>query len=139
MNREGRRRGTVQSYCSLPSPRKPRPGFRIVNRFDSPPSASLFIKVSPKPTNHSKFTGKCARPKWSKCHTNPATKSKAKAKGTQKMRLSDAGSSYSLMPWRAVGLRPVSKFAGFSATAILDQLDSDYDGEGDCVDEIHEE
>ncbi|XAR51952.1 hypothetical protein NMG60_11006764 [Bertholletia excelsa] len=127
MKREGRQHGMVRSYRILPSPLNPRPDSRIVNRFDSPPTAGLFTRVSAKPTNHSKFTGKCARPRCSDCHIHPATKSRDKAKGTQKIRSSDALLSYRLV-------------AGFSATAILDHLGGEYDEEeGDCVDVVHEE
>ncbi|KAM7509845.1 hypothetical protein LguiB_008720 [Lonicera macranthoides] len=94
MKREGRQRGMVRTYPILPSPLNPRPDTIFVNRLDSPPTAGLFTKVSRKPTNHSKFTGKCGRPKCSGCHLHPACKSKEKVKGTQKLKSCDASSNY---------------------------------------------
>ncbi|GAY48391.1 hypothetical protein CUMW_111320 [Citrus unshiu] len=51
----------VRTYRIAPSPWNPRPDARTVNKFDSPPTCGLFTKVSQRPTNHSKFTGKCGR------------------------------------------------------------------------------
>ncbi|TKY66315.1 hypothetical protein E2542_SST09184 [Spatholobus suberectus] len=63
MKREGRQHGMVRSYRILPSPLNPRHNTRYITRFDSPLTAGLFVKVSSKPTNHSKFTGKCGTPR----------------------------------------------------------------------------
>ncbi|KAG5088217.1 hypothetical protein JHK86_000829 [Glycine max] len=43
--------------------------------------------VSSKPTNHSKFMGKCGKPCCPGCHLHPACKSKDKTKGTKKHKL----------------------------------------------------
>ncbi|KAJ6776878.1 PROTEIN THI031 putative-RELATED [Salix koriyanagi] len=60
MRREGRPHGMVRAYSLLPSPWNPKPGGdRKFNQFDTPTTAGVFTKVSSKPTNHSKFTGKC--------------------------------------------------------------------------------
>ncbi|KAF3327263.1 hypothetical protein FCM35_KLT07381 [Carex littledalei] len=50
------------------------------------PVARVFAKVSRKPTNHSKFTGKCNKPVCVSCHEAPASKSKNKSKGMRKFR-----------------------------------------------------
>ncbi|KAL1819464.1 hypothetical protein ACET3Z_014333 [Daucus carota] len=86
MKREGRQHGMVRSFCSIPSPLNPNPRRRVINKLDTPPTAGLFTKVTSKPTNHSKFTGRCGKPKCSDCHMQPACKSKDKAKGSQKLK-----------------------------------------------------
>ncbi|PSS30175.1 UPF0711 protein like [Actinidia chinensis var. chinensis] len=137
MKREGRQHGSVRSYPILPSPLNPRPESRFVNRFDSAPTAGLFTRVSSKPTNHSKYTGRCGRVGCVGCHLHPASKSKDKAKGTQKLRSCDVVSNHRLVTWRIVDSKPGFKVSGFSATGILDHLDSD-DGYMDG-DEIYED
>ncbi|KAK8710270.1 hypothetical protein V6N13_145603 [Hibiscus sabdariffa] len=59
MKREGRQHGMVRTYRILPSPLNPKPESRFIQQFDLPPTAGLFTKVPVKPTNHSKFTGRC--------------------------------------------------------------------------------
>ncbi|KAI3902572.1 hypothetical protein MKW92_015513 [Papaver armeniacum] len=86
MKREGRQHGMVRSFLVLPSPLNPTPKSKIVNALDSRPTAGAFTKVSRKPTNHSKFTGKCGVARCTDCHINPGNKSKDKAKGTQKLK-----------------------------------------------------
>ncbi|KAF2539905.1 hypothetical protein F2Q68_00019700 [Brassica cretica] len=63
MKREGRQHGVVRTLMVLPSELNPRPAKLFVNRFDSPPAFGVFTKVPSKPTNHSKFTGRCERSK----------------------------------------------------------------------------
>ncbi|KAL5797102.1 hypothetical protein ACOSQ2_001922 [Xanthoceras sorbifolium] len=144
MKREGRQHGLVRTYGILPSPWNPRPDARFVNRFDSPPTSGLFTKVPPKPTNHSKFTGKCGKPRCTTCHLHPACKSKEKTKGTQKLNSRDMVSNYKHITWRVVDGRPGLNFSGFSASGILDHLGShdymddevnDYD---DAYDQHHD-
>ncbi|WVZ06900.1 hypothetical protein V8G54_020246 [Vigna mungo] len=123
MKREGRQHGMVRSYRILPSPLNPRPDTRIITRFDTPPTAGLFVKVSSKPTNHSKFTGKCGTSRCTGCHLHPACKSKGKTKGSQKHK-----------NWRVIG-QPDSDFFGLSATLTLDHISNDYpEDEGSEVD-----
>ncbi|XP_022154169.1 uncharacterized protein LOC111021483 [Momordica charantia] len=56
----------VRTYRILPSPVNPRPENWFVNQSGSPPlTAGLFAKAPVEPTNHSKFTGKCSRPRHS--------------------------------------------------------------------------
>ncbi|XP_015971414.1 uncharacterized protein LOC107494889 [Arachis duranensis] len=123
MKREGRQHGMVRTYIILPSPLNPRPKTRPVTQLDSPPTAGLFTKVSSKPTNHSKFTGKCGTPRCTGCHLHPACKSKDKTKGTQKDK-----------NWRVTN-EPDLNFRGLSATRMLDHLSS-Y-GDDYVEDEIH--
>ncbi|RDX77458.1 hypothetical protein CR513_42411, partial [Mucuna pruriens] len=122
MKREGRQHGMVRSYRILPSPLNPRPNTRFGTQFDSPPTAGLFVKVSSKPNNHSKFTGKCGTPRCTGCHLHPACKSKGKTKGTQKLK------------HLSVIDQPNSDFFGLSATMTLDHI-SNYYMEDEAEDE----
>ncbi|EXC31396.1 hypothetical protein L484_017678 [Morus notabilis] len=111
MKREGRQHGMVRTLPILPSPLNPRPNTRYVNRFDAPATAGLFTRVSSKPTNHSKFTGKCGQPRCNGCHLHPTRKAKDKTKGNHKLKSSDVVSNHKLLA-----------FHGVSATRVLDQL-----------------
>nr|XP_004488942.1 uncharacterized protein LOC101494321 [Cicer arietinum] len=107
MKREGRQHGMVRTYRILPNL---KPETRFITRFDSPTTAGLFTKVTSKPTNHSKFTGKCGTPRCTGCHLHPVSKSKNKSKGNlkhKKIRVMD---------------QPDSKFSGLSATVTLNHL-----------------
>ncbi|KAJ4872389.1 Uncharacterized protein Rs2_45942 [Raphanus sativus] len=84
MKREGCQHGVVRTLMIRPSELNPRPANQFVNQFDSPPAFGVFAKVPSKPTNHSKFTGKCERSKCSDCHVSPAKKSANKSKGGRK-------------------------------------------------------
>ncbi|GER47463.1 elongation factor G 2 [Striga asiatica] len=86
MRREGRPHGMVRTCPSLSAPCNPPPNSRILNQLSGPPTAGLFTKVPSRPTNHSKFTGKCGRPRCRACHVGPACKSRTKAKGAHKTR-----------------------------------------------------
>ncbi|KAL0344075.1 UNVERIFIED_CONTAM: hypothetical protein Sangu_1294900 [Sesamum angustifolium] len=133
MKREGRQHGMVRNYLIQSNPLDPRPRRRTLNELTSPPTAGLFTKVSTKPTNHSKFTGKCGRPMCRGCHSHPVSKSRDKAKGAQKIKAaSDVVSNYRLITWRVVDARPGLKLTGFSATSVLDYIDyMDRDYEAD--------
>ncbi|KAK8534092.1 hypothetical protein V6N13_028225 [Hibiscus sabdariffa] len=135
MRREGRQHGMVRAYRILPSPWNPRSEPRYVQQFDSPPTAGLFTKVSTKPTNHSKFTGKCGRPRCVGCHMHPACKSKDKTKGSHKLRSSEMVSSSRLISWRVVDGKLGFNDYGFSASRILDHLSNDYDDDHDDDDD----
>ncbi|KAK8490167.1 hypothetical protein V6N13_003349 [Hibiscus sabdariffa] len=132
MKREGRQHGMVRTYRILPSPWNPRPKPQFVHQFDSPTVAGVFTKVPAKPTNHSKFTGRCGRPRCLECHMHPACKSKDKTKGGHKFRSNDMGTNYRMVAWRVVDGRPGLNFPRFSAARMLDHLSSDY---GECYDE----
>ncbi|GMN42657.1 hypothetical protein TIFTF001_011862 [Ficus carica] len=97
MKREGRQHGMVRTYRILPTPLNPRPDTRFINRFDSPATAGLFTRVPSKPTNHSKFTGKCGQPRCNGCHMHPTCKAKDKTKGNQKQRSNDVVSNHRSM------------------------------------------
>ncbi|CAN8284698.1 unnamed protein product [Cochlearia groenlandica] len=117
MRREGRQHGVVRTGMIHPSGFKPQP----VNRLDSPPAFGVFTKVPSKPTNHSKFSGKCERSKFSNCHVSPAIKSGDKSKGRRKLQSSDL--------WVEDKL---DRFIGSNSSSVefvLDTLcDEDYDG-----------
>ncbi|KAJ9152797.1 hypothetical protein P3X46_026318 [Hevea brasiliensis] len=134
MRREGRQHGMVRTYRILPSPWNPKPHSRFFNRFDSPPTAGLFAKVHPRPTNHSKFTGKCTRPRCNGCHLHPSCKSKNKTKGTEKLKSLDVASNYRLINWRMADGRPGLNFSGVSATGILNHLANEDDYLDDGID-----
>ncbi|MBA0683453.1 hypothetical protein Goari_025113 [Gossypium aridum] len=127
MKREGRQHGMVRTYRILPSSWNPNPESRFVQQFDSPPTAGLFTKVSLKPTNHSKFTGRCGRPRCLGCHMHPTCKSKDKSKGSHKLRSREMATSYRLITWRVVDGRHGLKDSEFSASRILDHLSNHYD------------
>ncbi|PIN17818.1 hypothetical protein CDL12_09522 [Handroanthus impetiginosus] len=128
MKRQGRQHGVVRTYPTLSDPWNPRPKPRNLNRLTSPPTAGLFTKVSSKPTNHSKFTGKCGRAKCHDCHIHPACKSKDKVKGAHKIRSSsDVESNHRLITWRVVDASPGLKLSGFSASGVLDFLSNNDD------------
>ncbi|XP_010436007.1 PREDICTED: uncharacterized protein LOC104719736 [Camelina sativa] len=127
MKREGKQHGMVRTYRVLPPSLNPRPESKMVNPLTSRPTAGLFTKVSSKPTNHSKFTGKCGQARCLECHMHPITKSKAKTKGSSKVRSSDV--TYKMLTWQVAAgreARPGLKLSGFSATGILDLMSDDY-------------
>ncbi|CAL5325353.1 unnamed protein product [Camellia sinensis] len=142
MRREGRQHGMVRSYPVLPMNTKPESRLRL-NQFDSPPTAGMFTKVAPKPTNHSRFTGKCGRPRCRGCHQHPASKSINKTKATHKLRSANLVSNCRLATWRVVDAKPGLNFPGFSVSRVLDHLDNndywDEDDDDDCEDEAYAE
>ncbi|PIA30420.1 hypothetical protein AQUCO_05600104v1 [Aquilegia coerulea] len=125
MRREGRQHGMVRTCMILPSPLNSRLNSRVVNEFSSQPTAGMYTKVSRKPTNHSKYTGKCGKAKCEECHTHPVCKSKAKAKGTQKINSSDVAKNHQLVTWRVVDKGDNLKYTGKSATGILFNMSND--------------
>ncbi|URE09501.1 hypothetical protein MUK42_21690 [Musa troglodytarum] len=88
MRREGRQHGLVRTHILLPPPLQSRHRPRALHQLHAPPTAGVFSKVPSKPTNHSKFTGRCGggKPMCAACHAKPAWKSKGKAKGSSKLR-----------------------------------------------------
>ncbi|XVF60136.1 hypothetical protein PTKIN_Ptkin08bG0019700 [Pterospermum kingtungense] len=149
MKREARQPGVVRTYRVLPSPWNPKPKTRPVQRLESLQVAGLFSNVPSKPSNHSKFTGKCGRPQCLECHLNPVSKSKNKTKGTQKFKTSNMVVGPRLITWPVVDRKPGLNFFGFSATGILEHLynvneeddiddhvnddDDEYDDSGTCA------
>ncbi|KAJ0977317.1 hypothetical protein J5N97_012791 [Dioscorea zingiberensis] len=92
MRREGRQHGMVRTHMVLSPPfnSKPKKSRRILNKLEAPVIAGVYAKVPSKPTNHSKFTGRCCNTMCTSCHLRPASKSKAKSKGNHKFRSSRA-------------------------------------------------
>ncbi|CAK7328208.1 unnamed protein product [Dovyalis caffra] len=115
MKREGRPHGMVRTYRILSSPWNPKALDNKFNKFDTLPTAGLFAKVPSKPTNHSKFTGKCSKQRCTGCHMHPTCKSKDKTKGSHKVKSHDRD-----MNWGAE-----YGAAWFSATEMLDHLTTD--------------
>ncbi|KAL1223143.1 hypothetical protein V5N11_010464 [Cardamine amara subsp. amara] len=126
MKREGKQHGMVRTYRILTPSLNPRPEAKLINPLTSRPTAGLFTKVPSKPTNHSKFTGKCGQARCLECHMHPITKSKVKTKGSSKVRSNDV--TYKMLTWQvsAGGPRPGLKLSGLSATGILDLISDDY-------------
>ncbi|KAF8097823.1 hypothetical protein N665_0280s0025 [Sinapis alba] len=111
MKREGRQHGFVRTGMIHPSGFNPKPSNQFLNRLDSPRD---FTKVSSKPTNHSKSTGKRERSKYSNCHVSPAIKPAAKSKGRQKLESTDW--------WVDDELNRLTGLDASSARDILDTL-----------------
>ncbi|KAJ0711399.1 hypothetical protein HanOQP8_Chr09g0323451 [Helianthus annuus] len=129
MKREGRQHGYVSCYHNLPASLSRQ---RFVKMVDSASTMGLFAKVPTKPTNHSKFTGKCRKPRCNGCHLHPVCKSKAKAKGAMKIRSIDHEND-------------LAKYSfGTSATGVLAYLadggydNDDYDYDYDYDDRVEE-
>ncbi|KAK1404337.1 Histone-lysine N-methyltransferase trithorax-like protein [Heracleum sosnowskyi] len=142
MKREGRQHGMVRSYCPIPSPLNPNPPRRLINKFDTPTTAGLFVKVAAKPTNHSKFTGRCGKPKCCDCHDQPVCKSKDKAKGSQKLKsTTDVSTDCRYMSWQLVDqtTNETKKSFDYSASGILDRLANSYEDYLDYDDDEYDE
>ncbi|CAG7906604.1 unnamed protein product [Brassica rapa] len=139
MKREGKQHGMVRTYRILPPSLNPRPEAKLVNPLTCRPTAGLFTKVSSKPTNHSKFTGKCGQARCLECHMHPITKSKVKSKGSSKVRSNDV--TYKMLTWQVAsgGHRPGLKLSGFSATGLLDLMSDDYGYDHDYQSDEEEE
>ncbi|KAJ4973148.1 hypothetical protein NE237_006322 [Protea cynaroides] len=136
MRREGRQHGMVKTYVVFQDWIAAIPYYdstcKVVNKFDPPLTAGEFMKVSSKPTNHSKSLGKCTQKRCWGCRFHPVYKSKDKAKGSHKERYYDLLSS---IAWNRVGLN----YARLSATTILGQLSNRHDHWDDNYDEDGEE
>ncbi|GLT43413.1 hypothetical protein SLA2020_173630 [Shorea laevis] len=138
MKREGRQHGMVRTYYFAPPPLNLR---REVNRsrrkIDSPETARLFTKVSPKPANHSKFTGKCGKARCGGGHTHPVCKSKDKTKGNHKHRSTEMRANYQVMDGQ-----PGLNFSGLSVSAVLEHLASkhhNHDEDDEVDDNDHDD
>ncbi|KAK1404335.1 putative Calcium-binding site [Heracleum sosnowskyi] len=138
MKREDRQHSWVRSFCIIPSPLNPNHHPRVINKFDSPTTAGLFTKVTSKPTNHSKFTGRCGKPKCSECHAQLACKSKDKAKGSLKLKsTTDVSTDCKYMSWQVKDqtTNETQKSFEYSASGILDRLANSYDDFSDYDDD----
>ncbi|OAY86024.1 hypothetical protein ACMD2_09192 [Ananas comosus] len=89
-------------------------------------AAGFRSRLLPKPTNNSKFTGKCRKARCKSCHCHPVSKSRDKAKGAYKLKSCDVALNHRLVSWRLVDEgRPARQyFRGISATALLGSLSS---------------
>ncbi|XP_042456832.1 uncharacterized protein LOC122041265 [Zingiber officinale] len=97
MRQKGRHHGMVIFYEKMPSDLSKRIvnkvdkmpsdlSKRIVNKVDGVPTRALVTKVPPKPTNHSRYTSRCRRPRCTGCHSHPVQKARLKTKGKNKDR-----------------------------------------------------
>ncbi|CAH8331907.1 unnamed protein product [Eruca vesicaria subsp. sativa] len=129
MKREGRQHGFVRTWMILQAKFNSRLANQYVNQLHSPPAFGVFTKVSSKPTNHSKFTGKCEKIKFSNCHMSPATKSADKSKGRHRLKATI---------WLAEDkLDGFVRLDSFSARSIVHQLCGE-DHEGHVYDHVKE-
>ncbi|KAK8511457.1 hypothetical protein V6N13_024090 [Hibiscus sabdariffa] len=131
MRREGRQHGMVRTSRITPSPWGPKPKQCFIQKLDSSPTVGIFTEVSKKPTSHSKFTGRCGKPRCLGCHMHPACKAKNKTKGRHKLRSSDMTTNSRFITWSVAHGRDRHglKFSGFSATLVLNHLYKDIE---DC-------
>jgi hypothetical protein len=116
--------------------------YRILNKLETVPTTKFMTKVSSKPTNHSRYTSRCHRPRcygcndWS-CHNYPINKARIKAKGKHKNHCQrDIAANHLLVSHRLVGPghgKQWIRFDSGSAESILDQLNgTDYECFMDC-------
>jgi hypothetical protein len=81
-----------------------------------------------KPTNASKNTGKCRRPRCAGCHHHPVSKARDKTKGAHKLHAGDVALNHRLVSWRVVdgggaGSSGVpADYKGTSASSLLAYL-----------------
>ncbi|XP_073013834.1 uncharacterized protein [Typha latifolia] len=68
----------------------------------SPATGVLQPQLLLKPTNSSKFTGKCRKARCRSCHYHPVSKSRDKAKGEYKLKSCDVALNHRLVSWRVV-------------------------------------
>jgi hypothetical protein len=118
MKREGKHHGNAKSH--------PNKTARYIEKL---PSASIETHADqlqllhPKPTNGSRFTGKCKKPRCKSCHYHPVTKSKDKTKGSYKLKSCDVALNHRLVSWRVVGDDSgILDYKGVSASAVLKDL-----------------
>ncbi|KAF0928079.1 hypothetical protein E2562_037722 [Oryza meyeriana var. granulata] len=87
------------------------------------------VKAPSKPTNASRSTGKCRRPRCAGCHEHPVGKARDKAKGAHKLRACDVALNHRLVSWRVVDSAGawaagtgIPDYKGVSASAVLAYL-----------------
>ncbi|CAN6360773.1 unnamed protein product [Urochloa humidicola] len=89
---------------------------------------ALGKKAPAKPTNASKATGKCRRPRCAGCHYHPVTKARDKAKGAHKLHACDVALNHRLVSWRVVDgggagrSSGIPDYKGTSASSLLAYL-----------------
>ncbi|KAF3334908.1 hypothetical protein FCM35_KLT21512 [Carex littledalei] len=147
MRREGRQHGMVVHREIYSGFNKPK---RLLNELKSVPTTKFMTRVSSKPTNHSRYTGRwsygCLCPRCGDRNaTLPINKSRGKAKGTHKLRhYNDVAVNHLLVSQRLIGSANLAHWVRFnhgSANWLLSQLtDHDYgDVDIDCHDEFDED
>ncbi|XP_006655169.1 uncharacterized protein LOC102709369 [Oryza brachyantha] len=88
------------------------------------------VRAPSKPTNASRGTGKCRRPRCAGCHEHhPTGKARDKAKGAHKLRACDVALNHRLVSWRVVDSAGawaagtgIPDYKGASASAVLAYL-----------------
>ncbi|KAJ0972835.1 hypothetical protein J5N97_020794 [Dioscorea zingiberensis] len=136
MKREGRQHGMGRTHVNLLQPQF-NPKFKAeeaANISGEPPVTGQYTRVVSKPTNHSKYTGKCRKVRCLECHSHPVTKSRDKAKGAYKLKSCDVSKNHRLVSWRVAGNGSAWKYSGISASEILSQLLGDH-----LCDEVHDD
>lgn len=90
---------------------------------DAEAADQAVVAAAAKPTNASRSTGKCRRPRCAGCHAHPVTKARDKAKGAHKLRACDVALNHRLVSWRVVDQGPgVPEYRGKSASSLLAYL-----------------
>ncbi|CAM0957218.1 unnamed protein product [Alopecurus aequalis] len=91
--------------------------------------SGAYARAPSKPTNASRSTGKCRRPRCGGCHEHPVTKARDKAKGAHKLRACDVALNHRLVSWRVVdgagacaSGTGIPDYKGASASAVLAYL-----------------
>ncbi|KAG2628497.1 uncharacterized protein LOC120699131 isoform X2 [Panicum virgatum] len=98
MKRQGRQHGTVRINRN----KLLRVAAAAADCEETAIGAMELGKVPAKPTNASKTTGKCRRPRCAGCHYHPVTKARDKAKGAHKLHACDVALNHRLVSWRVV-------------------------------------
>ncbi|XP_020571960.1 uncharacterized protein LOC110018842 [Phalaenopsis equestris] len=86
MRREGRQHGIVSVYSDLSSSLSNSTERTIKKSLKRIEGSFMgqFTKAPSKPTNKSKFTGRCKLPRCGLCHAHPVNKAMAKIKGNHR-------------------------------------------------------
>ncbi|KAJ8642754.1 hypothetical protein MRB53_004502 [Persea americana] len=145
MTNKGRQRGLVSSRDLKPSRWISTHSGKIINGSDSHPMP----RFCPKPSSKlSSFIRKDSLPMFVEGHNLPVSKSRDKAKETQKLRSSDSATNQRSTAWRIVNKGVGQNYNGVSATRLLSNLSGCYRddmddginyGDHDAVKDIGEE
>ncbi|RCV18347.1 hypothetical protein SEVIR_3G303200v4 [Setaria viridis] len=122
MKREGWQQGTVRINRS-----KLLRVAAAANCEETAVGAMAHGKAPVKPTNASKTTGKCRRPRSASCHYHPVSKARDKTKGAHKLHACDVALNHRLVSWRVVdggsaGSSGIPDYKGTSASSLLAYL-----------------
>ncbi|XP_020571909.1 uncharacterized protein LOC110018812 [Phalaenopsis equestris] len=117
-----------------------KPSLNLADRSANSDTGSFYMKAPSRPSNRSKQTVKCQRPRCAECHSLPMSKSRDKAKGAHKLKSCNVKLNHKLVSWRVVDDRRWPKFSGASASDLLGQLSGCYwNEEDDHEDEVEEQ